>query len=273
MITLTLISDYFIFLDLTPYEIILLCMELIFIFLWSLNISHFAQRRKTDKSKVVLYILLTSIFYTFGVIQAVDILGLDQWSEPIFTYKLSAAYGVAVIFSTLASFFFYSFGLEVFGKDPRKAKRSKFWFGIFDFPAGIMVCLGKITRPYWTQEVFGLMPLNDILFFLGFGIHFIATLFLGIFLFINFSKLAKVSDTRIDRVSFRLMSLSGVAVVVSYLLWITEGLIPATASEVSPIGIAGWGVALVISVSMYLGYAQPKFFKNWFKEREIRIRT
>ncbi|TFG18864.1 MAG: hypothetical protein EU530_07965 [Promethearchaeota archaeon] len=267
------ITDYFAFLDLTIWEIILLCMELVFIFLWSLNISHFSRRRKTDKSKVVLYILLTSIFYTFGVIQAVDILGLDQWSEPIFEFKLSAAYGVAVIFSSLASFFFYSFGLEVFGKDPRKAKRSKFWFGIFDFPAGIMICLGKIMKPFWNQLVLDFMPLYDVLFFVGFGIHLIATFFLGIFLFINFNKVAKYSDTRIDRVSFRLMSISGVSVVASYILWVVEGLIPATQSEVSPIGIAGWGVALLISVSMYLGYAQPKFFRKMFEEKEIRIRT
>jgi hypothetical protein len=275
VIILSLISDYFAFLDLTTNEIILLIMELVFVFLWSLNISHFARRRKTDKSKVVLYILLTSIFYTFGVIQAVDILGLDQWSEPKFGFKLSAAYGVAVIFSTLASFFFYAFGLEVFGKDPRKARRNKFWFGILDFPAGILVCLGKIMKIYppWTQNVFGLMPLYDLLFFLGFGIHLILTFYLGIFLFVNFNKVAKYSDTRIERVSFRLMSISGVSVVVSYILWVVEGLNPATASEVSPIGIAGWGVALLISVSMYLGYAQPKFFKKMFEERTIHIRT
>ena len=125
-----------------------------------------------------------------------------------------AAYGAAVVFCSFASFFFYSFGLEVFGKDPRKASRNKAWFGIFDFPAAIMVALGKIGRPFLTQDVLGIMPLYDVLFFVGFGIHLIATLFLGIFLFANFSKLAKLSDTRIERASFRLMSISGIAVVV-----------------------------------------------------------
>ncbi|MBN2157633.1 MAG: hypothetical protein JW776_16420 [Candidatus Lokiarchaeota archaeon] len=260
------------FLDFTNEEIILLVLEGIFLFLWCLNIIHFSRRRKKDKSKVVLYILLTSIFYACAVIQAVDIVGLDQWSEPKYGFKLSAGYGAAVVFSTFASYFFYAFGLEVFGKKPKKAMRNKFIFGLFDFPAGILVFLGKIMRPYWTQMVFGIMPLFDVLFFLGFGIHFVASLFLGIFLFINTSKLAKYSDERIDRVSFRLMSLSGVSIVVSYLLWILEGGI-FSPTEVSVWGLAGWAFAILISFFMYLGYAQPKFFRDWFKEREIHIRT
>lgn len=269
---MTLIAQYFEFLDLTMWEIILIILELVFILLWSLNIAHFSERRKTDKSNVIKYILITSIFYLCAVIQLVDILGLDQWSEPIFGFKLSAGYGAAVVFSTFASYFFYSFGLEVFGKNKRKANRSKLIFAIFDFPAGIMVFLGKITRPYWTQMVFGFMSLYDVLFFLGFGIHFIASLFLGIFLFVNTSKLARYADTRIERASFRLMSLSGISIVGSYLLWILEGGV-FSPTEVSPWGIAGWGFALLISFFMYLGYAQPKFFKNWFKERPIHIRT
>lgn len=268
------IADYIAFLDLTIWEIVLLILEVVFLFLWVLNIFHFAKRRKTDKSKVLTYILLTSIFYAFSVVQAVDILGLDQFTEDpaVFGYKLSAGYGAAVVFSTFASFFFLAFGLEVFGKNKRKARRAKFIFGLFDFPAGIMVFLGKIMREYWTQEVFGLMPLYNILFFLGFGIHFIMTLYLGIFLFINTSKLAKFSETRIERVSFRLMSLSAVSIVGSYILWILEGGV-FSPTEVSPWGIAGWGFALLISFFMYLGYAQPKFFKKIFEEKEIRIRT
>lgn len=270
---MTTLFDNFIPLNLTPEEIILIILEVVFLFLWFLNIAHFGKRLKSDKSKVIKYIFLTSIFYACAVIQLVDILGLDQWSEHplVFSFKLSAGYGAAVIFSTLASFFFYAFGLEVFGKNPRKAKRNKWIFGILDFPAGIMVFLGKIMRPYWTQDVLGIMPLFDVLFFAGFAIHFIASLFLGIFLFVNTSKLAKYSDTKLDRVSFRLMSLSGISVVISYLLWIVEGLLSPT--EVSYWGIAGWGFAILISFFMYLGYAQPKFFKNLFKEREIHIRT
>jgi len=259
------------FLDLTMWEIVLLCLEVVFLFLWSLNIAHFNERRKKDKSEVITYIFLTSVFYACAVIQAVDILGLDQWSEPFFGFKLSAGYGAAVVFSTLASYFFYAFGLEVFGKKPEKAKRNKLIFGLFDFPAGIMVFLGKIMRPYWTQQILGLMPLFDVLFFVGFGIHFIVSLFLGIFLFVNTSKLAKISEERIDKVSFRLMSLSGISVVVSYLLWIVEGLRSPT--KVSIWGLCGWGFAILISFFMYLGYVQPKFFQNWFKEKEIHIRT
>jgi hypothetical protein len=243
-------------------------MELVFIFLWSLNISHFSRRRKTDKSKVVLYILLTSIFYTFGVIQAVDILGLDQWSYPKYGFKLSAGYGAAVVFSTLASYFFLAFGLEVFGKSPRKSKKYKVIFGIFDFPAGIFVFISKIL-PVFTQEE---TAIGAILFYVGFGIHFIASLILGIFLFVNTNKLAKYSDTRIDRVSFRLMSLSGVSIVVSYLLWILEGGI-FSPNDVSPWGLAGWGFALLISFFMYLGYAQPLFFKKMFKDKPIHIKS
>jgi hypothetical protein len=261
------------FLDLTIYEIILIILELVFVFLWALNISHFGKRRKTDKSKVITYIWLTSIFYACAIIQLVDILGLDQFTEQpmVLGFKFSAGYGAAVVFSTLASFFFYAFGLEVFGKNPRKAKRNKWIFGLFDFPAGIIVFLGKIMRPFWTQVIFLDMPLYDILFLGGFVIHFIASLYLGIFLFVNTSKLAKYSDTRIDRVSFRLMSLSGVSVVGSYLLWIVEGLVSPT--EVSIWGLAGWGFAILISFFMYLGYVQPKFFKKIFEEKEIHIRT
>ena len=269
---MSMVTDYFTFLDLTIWEIVLIILEIAFIFLWSLNISHFNKRRKNDKSKVINYIFLTSVFYACAIIQLVDILGLDQWSEPVFGFKLSAGYGAAVVFSTFASLFFYAFGLEVFGKNPRKAKRNKVVFAFFDFPAGILVFLGKITRPYWTQEIFGIMPLYDVLFFLGFGIHAIASLFLGIFLFVNTSKLAKYSDTRIDRVSFRLMSLSGISIIGSYLLWILEGGI-FSPTEVSPWGIAGWGFALLISFFMYLGYAQPKFFKKMFEEKEIFIKT
>ncbi len=261
------------FLDLTNMEIALIILEAVFILLWALNIGHFNKRRKTDNSKVIKYILRTSVFYACAVIQLVDILGLDQITEQevVLGYKFSAGYGAAVVFSTLASFFFFAFGLEVFGKNPRRAKRSKFIFGIFDFPAGIMVFLGKIMRPYWTQEVLGLMPLYDVLFLGGFAIHFIASLYLGIFLFINTSKLAKVSEERIDRVSFRLMSLSGVSVVGSYLLWIIEGLVSPT--EVSIWGLAGWAFAILISFFMYLGYAQPRFFQKMFEEKEIHIRT
>ncbi|MHA1111846.1 MAG: hypothetical protein ACTSRE_12135 [Promethearchaeota archaeon] len=270
---MTSLFDNIVPLDLTTMEIVLIILEGVFLLLWFLNIAHFSERLKNDKSKVIKFILLTSVFYACAVIQLVDILGLDQWSEHelVFDFKLSAGYGAAVIFSTLASFFFYAFGLEVFGKNPRKAKRNKWIFGIFDFPAGIMVFLGKIMRPYWTQDVFGIMPLFDVLFFAGFAIHFIASLFLGIFLFVNTSKLAKYADSRIERVSFRLMSLSGVSVVGSYLLWIIEGLISPT--EVSIWGIAGWGFAILISFFMYLGYAQPRFFRKMFEEKEIHIRT
>ncbi len=265
------LSDIITFLDLTLQEIILIILELIFLLLWSLNISHFNKRRKTDKSKVIQYIFLTSVFYLCAIVQLVDILGLDQWSYPIFGFKLSIGYGVAVVFSTLASFFFYAFGLAVFGKNPQKARRNKLIFGLFDFPAGIMVFMGKISRPYWTQIIFADLPLYDVLFLGGFAIHFIASLFLGIFLFINTSKVARYSDTRIDRASFRLMSLSGVSVVISYLLWIVEGLV--SPQDVSYWGIAGWGFAILISFFMYLGYAQPKFFKKWFRDKPIHIRT
>jgi len=261
------------FLDLTIYEIVLIILEVVFIFLWALNIGHFGKRRKTDKSKVIKYIWLTSIFYACAIIQLVDILGLDQLTqqEAVFGFKFSIGYGAAVVFSTLASFFFYAFGLEVFGKNPRKAKRSKLIFGLFDFPAGIMVLMGKIMRPYWTQTLIFDMPVYDVLFLGGFVIHFVASLFLGIFLFVNTSKLAKYSDQRIDRVSFRLMSLSGVSVVGSYLLWIVEGLV--SPADVSIWGLAGWGFAILISFFMYLGYVQPKFFKKMFEEKEIHIRT
>lgn len=273
VIIMTNLLDNMVPLNLTTYEIILIILEGVFLLLWFLNISHFGKRLKNDKSKVIKYIFLTSVFYACAIIQLVDILGLDQWSEHelVFSFKLSAGYGAAVIFSTLASFFFFAFGLEVFGKNPRKARRNKWVFGLLDFPAGIMVFLGKIMRPYWTQDVFGIMPLFDVLFFAGFAIHFVASLYLGIFLFANTSKLAKYADTRIERVSFRLMSLSGVSVVGSYLLWIIEGLVSPT--EVSIWGIAGWGFAILISAMLYLGYAQPEFFKKMFEEKEIFIRT
>ncbi len=204
---------------------------------------------KTNITTKHLFISITS--YGFAAISSAIGKYIDFYSkvpQRVASYS-NYTINIAYVFTAIGSIFLYSFIEEIFHRDHIYRK---YFFAITEgIVAGLIIGLNSVDYSSYQQMI----PAIAILIVLSSWIY--------ISLIVYSIRYYKKSNNKQSRIGFSMFAMYGVFLIlvfVSFLIDVIIVTLKGTAYNIEY--YLGWTFATLASISAYLGYVMPSWFKS-----------